>query len=321
MTQRRISLLARFLKLGVSVFFIRLWMAMAAMTAAVESSATEGSLESPTTLEGVSASTSSQQSQMNTGATPVLTAGSPRSSQSSRRLSFSTSLSLSSNLVESSNFDHSSSLDLEFSPAYTLNEQHSFLSTFSISKDLVDEQKLSLLNDASVVVNRQGKKFGKDFASAISLSMLLPLSVDSRKRDSLISSIRLNPSLNYQSGVGKFSYRLGFTRHIHRFTTATYGKSNAEWGLSNNLNYSTQLSKKLGASLSFAHSNAWTYEKKLFQSFSSSQEITYSLREEFAFSVGHTNRGSVLKDDGISSNIEIFNVESSTVYTSISYNF
>jgi len=269
----------------------------------------------------LSQETQSSNHQSNTGATPVLTAVTPSSSQSTRRLAIQTSFGFSTNLAELNSLENSSNLDLEISPQYTLNSKQSITGSFSVSKELQGEQTLSLINDAVIVFSQKGPAIGKNISSGISLQETIPLSKDSRERDSLLSSVTIRPGLSLKTKYGNFGYKLGITRHLHAFTSTTYGKSNFKWGLGNSLSYGTQFTEKLGFSLSLSFNNAWTYLGALSQNFSGVEELSYDVSSAAAVSIGHRNAGSAIKADGVTSNLEIFNSNNSIIYTSFSYNF
>jgi hypothetical protein len=67
----------------------------------------------------------------------------------------------------------------------------------------------------------------------------------------------------------------------------------------------------------FTHINAWSYQGTLKEAFEHYEELGYSVNNNFALAVGHTNSGSVLKANGTDSNIAFINENTSMVYGSL----
>lgn len=242
-------------------------------------------------------------------------------SEEPRKFSLDLAFDTSSNLNERSSADAAASSSLEVLAGYRFTRRWFTSASISGEKSW-DHEREATLGDTQLRVNHGSFELGGHASTSVDLFMNLPTSKDSRERDSLITSFTLRPNLKFDLTHGfSLYYRLGMTRYIHSFTTATSGKSNARYGLSQRVDVEYSPEKHWALLVSGSYSNAWTYENSLNQNFRFLEELSYLVTDALSVSLGHRNEGSRLKADGQSSNIEVFNGRSSIVYTAMGYTF
>jgi hypothetical protein len=77
----------------------------------------------------------------------------------------------------------------------------------------------------------------------------------------------------------------------------------------------------ISISATLVHRNALTYQSNIRESFEISEELGYEINKTFSVAVGHTNSGNALKANGVDSNIQLMDENSSMVYASGTMSF
>ncbi len=210
-------------------------------------------------------------------------------------------------------------LGLALSQRFKLGLQGGF------SKQLVDDEKFEA-TDSALKLSAKTGSLHKGFDSAMGLSALLPTSKDSRENRSTYTVLSLSPGLALdlsEVGIPRFSVDLGmsFGLGFYKYKTAASGSSNKAWAQKNFLSLTYGVLKFLELSASFAQANAWTYEGDIVQSFETEQSLQLLLPLKTRLAVGHRNGGNVLKPNGQDSNIEVFNGNSSVIFSTLAVGF
>ena len=109
-------------------------------------------------------------------------------------------------------------------------------------------------------------------------------------------------------------------KNIHKYETSTTGNVNQSYLFVQNLTLGYGY-KDVSLTLDFVHVNMWSYQDVMRDVFQMTQELGWQINETFAVAVGHTNGGSTLKADGISSNVQIIDENASMVYASTTISF
>ncbi len=152
------------------------------------------------------------------------------------------------------------------------------------------------------------------------LGLSLPLSKTLTEYDSLNLSLSagLSNLIRIPSTKLSLSYLINYARNIHEFEESLRGFDNKQHILTNSFGASYQILDKLSLTLNFALSSRWTYESVYDSVFSSSQTLKYNLHKNMSLKFGHMNSGQTLHSDGRSSNIQLYNENSSGVFLGIS---
>jgi hypothetical protein len=241
------------------------------------------------------------------------------------RLSTTVSLDSEANIRRPDEEDFSASSSLGLGLNYKLSSAFSLGAQLGANKDLVDEQKIQM-TDTQIQASAKGPSLGAGIASSLGASLNLPTSTDSRERDNLRASLSLRPkvsrSLDFVSmPESQISLRLGLTAFNHRYTTTTYGRSNAAFSTSMGVDLLFTLGAGFTLALGGAYANSWTYEQNLVQAFNSSQSLDYEISSQLSASLSHRNGGSLMRADGVTSNIDLFSARSSFVGVGVSATF
>lgn len=196
-----------------------------------------------------------------------------------------------------------------------LNETTRGIFVLSAVKDIKNNEENFQLTDSILQVQR---KVFENEIQKISLGggIILPTSKDSQLRQQLNFGTRLEvtDSLSFTNlAAWSFSGSLKMTQMNHRYETAIDGSQNTATHLRQGISVDYQINKfSVGAN--FDHINTWKYSGKMSDSFEASQEVSLIINKTFSTYLGHTNSGSVLKDNGTDSNIQIFNDNQSLVF-------
>ena len=160
------------------------------------------------------------------------------------------------------------------------------------------------------------------------LSSVIPISQTSIKKDQLQTafvggiSFAIIPDGVAPKKDGAWNLAMGITagRIIHAYEQDINGAVLNKY-LSNqtlNLGYTY---KDFSISNQYIHMSRFTYQGSTKDSFYLSQDIGYSINDNFSLGIGHSNSGNTLKVNGTESNISLINENDSTVYGEIAVSF
>jgi predicted ester cyclase len=242
--------------------------------------------------------------------------------------SFNSTLSLShtSNFYKSTAADKISDTSLSVSTSYKITESSSVDLQFSGTQD---HQGLSesKLNDAFIGYSQKVAQLNKHTSLSGRVQATLPLSEDSYYRKQLLTKVSLIPSLNINmselgaAGLNLYA-RLNFTKGFYKYETTTNGVSNINYQFSETFGAQYALTDKFGVGASFTLSQAFNYfNNQALDKFSMDQNVSYQFSEHVSGVLGHSNGGTVFKDNGVESNFEAFDEETSTFYSGVTLLF
>lgn len=178
--------------------------------------------------------------------------------------------------------------------------------------------------DVAVLLSRKGYELGSRFTLAPRLSTSIPVSKDSRVRQSMQSSAGVSLALGFQEGVLReglgITASVGATRFIHQYEEAVDGSVNSQYSFKQALSVEYGIGK-VGLSLELIHRNAQSYQGFLGEAFEHTEELSYQVSDHMGVAIGHTLGGSMLKPDGRESNFSLLNDNDSKVYGSITLLF
>jgi hypothetical protein len=235
-----------------------------------------------------------------------------------RPFGISAGLSKSISLVNFQDGERQESNDFELVPSYKWSLATT-MAIFSFSDNLRDPGT-SDIGDIAVVTAFKGWNLNR-FKLVPSMTIVLPQSKESRINKNLETALsgKLTAAIQERLLIPGFSFKgsLSFGRNIHRYETALDGsvlnKYSSRQGLS--AGYSIGI---FSIGLDFSHINSWSYHDSLKESYEHSEEASISLGDHFGFTLGHTNGGSVFKENGYASNYQLIDENNSLVYAKVS---
>lgn len=180
-------------------------------------------------------------------------------------------------------------------------------------------------NDTSISFRKTPTLMSWPILLGYSVGAVIPTSKDSNTRQnsqgSATASVTaaLNPSV-LMAGFGVTGI-LSFARNFHQYETDINGKVLNQYSSSQTLALSYEWPVGISISATLVHRNALTYQNNIRESFEISEELGYEINKTFSVAVGHTNSGNALKANGVDSNIQLMDENSSMVYASGTMSF
>jgi hypothetical protein len=244
--------------------------------------------------------------------------------------SFSLGLDMtrSTSLIDHQDGSRSDAMDYSVKPAVKLSFG-SLSSEISYTQNLRDETtptendfsdipvRLSFIPTKLNLLNNYNSRIG------YSITALAPVSKNSTQRDQLQTAISagLSFAMDPLDGQGlSLATAVSLGRNVHAYEENINGQVLNQ--------YSSNQSIVIGYGLSdwslsgtFINRSRLTYQGNTKSSFEIVEELGYSLNDNFALALGHTNSGASLKPNGTDSNVEIYNENSSVVYATLSMTF
>lgn len=228
-------------------------------------------------------------------------------------------ISRSTNLYDFQDGSRKDGMDYMFRLGMVLTEDYSASAQGAYSQDLKDST-YNDVSDISLNVSRKATKLGNYFLLGYRVGAIIPTSKDSHKRQNLITALStgLNMGVNPERLIQGLSISgsISLGRNIHQYETAIDGRVNSQYTSGQSLSIGYEFNSGVSLSASFVHKNSLSYQNVLRDAFEISQELGYQINPTFAVAIGHSNGGSSLKANGLDSNVELINENSSVVYAS-----
>ncbi|HEY8271251.1 MAG TPA: hypothetical protein VIG33_10220 [Pseudobdellovibrionaceae bacterium] len=233
----------------------------------------------------------------------------------------SAGLSKSISLVNFQDGERQETHDLELMASYKWSLGTS-LAIFTFSDDIRNPGN-SDVGDIALAMAFNGWNLTR-FKLVPSMTVVIPESKESRINNNLETALsgKLSAAIQERLLIPGFSFKgdLSFGRNIHRYETALDGtvlnKYASKQGLS--AGYSIGI---FSFAVDFSHINFWTYQDTLQEFFEHTEETSLALGEHFGFTLGHTNGGSVFKENGYASNYQLIDENNSLVYAKVSLQY
>lgn len=167
------------------------------------------------------------------------------------------------------------------------------------------------------------KWLGKNFKNTYSLSVVVPRSQISVKKDQLQTAVTGKISLSVTPAEGDgFGYSVGISlgRIVHAYEEDINGNVLNQYSSNQNLNLNYS-SGAWGISAGFTNRTRLTYKNTVKSYFDMNEEVNYSINSGISITLGHTNSGSTLKANGTDSNIDLYNENNSSVYAALGLSY
>lgn len=234
----------------------------------------------------------------------------------------------STSLIDHQDGSRSDAMDYSVKPAVKLSFG-TLSSEIAYTQNLRDEAtptendfadipvKLSFIPVKLNLVNDYNSRIG------YSLTALAPVSKNSTQRDQLQTAISagLSFAMDPLDGQGlSFSTSVSLGRNVHAYEEDINGRVLNQHSSNQTIGLGYGLSD-WSLSATFINRSRLTYQNNTKSSFEIVEELGYTLNDNFALALGHTNSGASLKPNGTDSNVEIYNENSSVVYATLSMTF
>jgi hypothetical protein len=212
-------------------------------------------------------------------------------------------------------------------PSYKLSEKNNLVGMVQMAKDLTGYREESLDSSSISWAHSLGNFGPKEmFSHAVIGRFYLPINSESRAESTLIT--KAHTQLNTNADLSKvglkkssFTHQVSLAKSFHHYKTSFSGKINNEYSFVNKFIYSYSLLEKIGLSTVFALVENFNYAKKRSETYAFDLSASYDLNSNSAISFGISTNGSTFKSNGVDSNVELIDSESSEIYSSLSYQF
>lgn len=247
-----------------------------------------------------------------------------------KRTSFSASIDISrsTSLYDHQDGSRSDSLDFRLTTGLAFPIGHSLAMVVDYSNDLNDPENTAAgLIDPALKYSFKSSDWAWSAPYILtfrpSISTILPITKRSTKRDQLQGSFSggvafgIKPDGIYQDD-GMWSVMIGLSagRNFHAYEENINGTVLNKYSSNQSLDIGYSISD-FSFSVSYLHRSRWTYQGNIRESFVLSEEIGYSLSDNFSVNMGHSNEGSMIKANGYESNLDVIDEENSSVYMGI----
>lgn len=255
----------------------------------------------------------------------------PKVEKPDYKFSIASIISRSTSLVDHQDGTRSDSFEVLVAPSL-LTPIGNFTVKQSFSKDLRDDESTEDgASDTSVIYGMPPKdwQWSPPYILTLkpTLSAVIPVSRLSRITTQLQTSIvggisfGIRPDGLHKSD-GTWDLAIGVTagRNFHTYAEDIKGRVLNQYSSNQTLNIGYTIAD-WNFSFEFINRSRWTYQNHVKQSFIASEEIGYSITQNFSVAIGHTNEASALKADASESNLSLIDENTSTVYGSLGISF
>lgn len=237
------------------------------------------------------------------------------------------SISRSTSLIDFQDGSRSDSMDYMVNPSLKVS-YGTYSTVLAYSQDLRNEYDKRASDWADVPLtfafNPTRWKMNDSFNARItySLTATIPNSQTSVKKDQLQTALSGKIGFALTPAADGFSMSVGITagRNFHAYEEDINGSVLNQYSS----NQSLGLGYSIGdwsVSADFINRSRWTYKGNSKSAFEISEEIGYSINDNFSAAIGHSNAGATLKANGSDSNIEMFNENTSMVYGTLGLSY
>jgi len=235
-------------------------------------------------------------------------------------LSFNIGLAYEGNTQKTSSYDNQQLGSITVSPRYKVSENYTAIGRVGFTQSYTQDNRSDMTN-TSLGFTRKPIPIGTIADLRPTLSLILPTNSQQRYRDSLLGGAQFTASAFFRTHT-RWILGLGtrFRQNFHEFTISSVQGANIETLMQPFLTVGISVGKFQFATQS-SYTLARTYRGTVRQFFSGDQSITYIPSRELSFSLGHNNQGSLLTQDGQSSNVDLFDRRRSIFYFSAVLNY
>ena len=227
------------------------------------------------------------------------------------------SLSNSSTMYKETSHDREGAMELFLNPSLDLTEETSLGLQGSVIHEETQAQNTAVSN-TSLTLKTKGPQLGV-FESTGSITGTAPTNEDDRKLNRLQGAATLGGSLKTQWRNLSLAYGLGVTRNFHQYTVNSESSPNVQYSLNQILSVDAELTPLWSLSLAGLFKRGWTYRDYQRDAFGFESSLNLNVNKNLAFSAGVATEGDTLKANGSSSNINIYNENTSVIKAGVTF--
>lgn len=209
------------------------------------------------------------------------------------------------------------STDFTFSPAYKINSILTLRAKTIVTKENSGARQTTLSNTVGTLTIK-GLKLNENFLTLHSISATAPTNEESKKRDRLMGAAGLTNGIRFKSAVVKVDYKLSLSKNFHEFNINADGSPNVEYRLGHTLDVTVPITDKFSIEAVGLYRFGRTYGGFQRNTFTFDADINYDVTEKLTLNLGTSNDGNALKANGVDSNIDAYNENTSVVRAGIS---
>ncbi len=225
----------------------------------------------------------------------------------------------SSNMYKEDSLDREAETNLDMIPSVKLTEGLSLSSRLIVTKEETSARDTTVSN-LKVSLKKSGPDIGRDFKSSFSVAGIAPTNEESRKRDRLQGAGALSAQIKGQAtsilGVG---VTLTGTQNSHEFTVNAEGSPNLQYTLRGDLELDLELIKDWNISAAGYYRQGWTYNGFERQNYGNEINLVHTVAKAWEISAGVANEGKAFKADGTSSNIKVFDQNTTVIQAAVTF--
>jgi len=233
------------------------------------------------------------------------------------RIKFELGMEYSQNVSVDELSRRESGVDIGLSLSYKLTDFSSLLAKTAFSRSNNPPNNTEV-TDTLVGMSLKGYDFSKTVNSAHALLVILPTSEKSKKENRLYSGLVISNGINYNGDILKAGYSISLGRSFHEFNINANNVPNIEYNVSNKISLNIGLSEKFSINNEFIYKTAWTYASKQRFSYEYHSDLMFEASDKWALNLGTSNAGNALKANGLDSNINVFDENTSIVRAGLS---
>lgn len=231
------------------------------------------------------------------------------------RFKISASLETNSNMFDKESPDRQNSNSLDLISSYYLGSGYSIGARQIVDKD--EKVQQTTFSNTTLTLKKAGPKLTPNLGSSFALVGVAPTNEDDRKQNKFQGGARLVGQLKGEFKKLTYTYTMTGNRNFHQYTQAGDGTNNVQYGLANELTLEFEFVPHWTLAATGLAKTGWTYQGSSRQSYGNEFSLSNEIGKQFSLAVGFRNEGAAFKADGVSSNIKVFDQNSTVVFASM----
>ena len=244
----------------------------------------------------------------------------PENTVATKKFGLITLIEYSQKIAEDERASRESETSILFSPSIQLTEILK-ISAKSIFTQENYGPRNSTLSNTTISLGVKGFQLTEKLNSVHALNAVAPTNQLSQKTDRLKTSVSITNGLSYNHEYFKLNYKLALARNFHEYTVNAEGSPNIEYNLSNSLELIVPITDKFSVSVVGNYKNGKTYKNFDRSSFALDADLNYDFTPTLSLNIGTSNEGSAFKANGVDSNIQAYNENTSVNRLGLSYTY
>lgn len=240
-----------------------------------------------------------------------------KSEGEAKKFSLDLDLSSDSNLRSTSDPAYQANSSITLSPAYKFNSLISISGKAGLDQKLYADQKTELAN-TSIKLSFSPFNLDESRAATLFLSGVLPTNETDRLQNSFQGAAGAGADFTqkyFTLGIrenGQAKLTLSALKNFHQFESSSEFVPNISYRIRETADMSQDITKKLSVEVIGYYQTGFTYNNDLKTFFHLEENLQYAATKQIAFYIGHANEANALQNNGIDSNISLYDAYTST---------